>query len=168
MNHTNSPPRSTIIGLGHLPTCAPGNSVDRDAMKKSLTGCRVLIVEDSMINQLVLRQILEHVGVDVTAANNGREALIVMTCEGNQFDLVLMDLHMPELDGYEATRILRQEWSADQLPIIAVTADALQEDRLHCLQMGMNDHLAKPVDQDLLYVCLLNWLKNAPISRGQV
>ncbi len=158
--------KKTIIGLGRLPTSTGHALFDRSQVKKALTGYRVLMVEDQMINQMVLREILEHVGVHVTAANNGREALSVMTCEAGQFDLVLMDLHMPELDGYEATRILREEWSADELPIIAVTADVLQEDKQHCLRVGMNDHLAKPVEQDQLYGCLLKWLKGGACCSG--
>ena len=158
------PPRDAMMSSGRLPVSISATEFDRVAAKKALTGCRVLMVEDQMINQMVLREILEHVGVHVTTANNGREAITVMTCEAGRFDLVLMDLQMPILDGYEATRILRQEWSADQLPIIAVTAHALQEDRQHCLQVGMNDHLSKPVEQDQLYVCMIKWLKGACCS----
>ena len=153
------PPMDVKSSSEPLPVSTRATDLDRVAAKKALTGCRVLMVEDQMINQLILREILEHVGVHVTTANNGREAITVMTCEAGRFDLVLMDLQMPVLDGYEATRILRKEWPADKLPIIAVTAHALQEDRQHCLQVGMNDHLAKPVEQDQLYVCMLKWLK---------
>ncbi len=166
MSQISYPPRNTIVGLGCLPESVRLSEVSKDIVKNALTGCRVLMVEDQLINQMVLREILERVGVEVTTANNGREALTVMTCHANRFDLVLMDIHMPELDGYEATRILRQEWSADQLPIIAVTTDALKEDRQHCLQVGMNDHLAKPVAQDQLYGCLLKWLKCDPCCAG--
>ncbi len=167
MNPKTRPRMDAIPTLRRLTAPHHHNQIDRVAAKKALTGSRVLMVEDSLINQLVLREILEHVGVHVTAANNGREALTVMTCEAGRFDLVLMDLQMPVLDGYEATRILRKEWSADQLPIIAVTAHALQEDRQHCLQVGMNDHLTKPVDQDQLYLCLLKWLKGSCCSGQQ-
>jgi two-component system, sensor histidine kinase and response regulator len=158
------PPRDAMSSSGRLPVSVPAAEFDRGAAKRVLTGCRVLMVEDQMINQMVLREILEHVGVHVTTANNGQEAITVMTCEAGRFDLVLMDLQMPVLDGYEATRILREEWSADQLPIIAVTAHALQEDRQHCLQVGMNDHLTKPVEQDQLYVCMIKWLKGSCCS----
>ena len=167
MNHEIGTRKDSGARSEQLPAPPPHKKLDRVAAKRALTGCRVLMVEDQLINQLVLREILEHAGMHVTVANNGREAVTVMTCESGRFDLVLMDLQMPELDGYEATRIIRREWSADQLPIIAVTAHALQEDRHHCLQAGMNDHLAKPVDQDQLYVCMLKWLKCAPCCQGQ-
>ena len=132
--------------------------LDRATVKNALTGHRVLMVEDQEINQMVLREILEQVGVQVTAAGNGREALTVMSREEGRFDSVLMDLQMPELDGYEATRLIRKQWPADRLPIIALTAHAGQEDRYHCLQAGMNDHLTKPVNPEQIYECLLKWM----------
>ena len=73
------------------------------------------------------------------------------------FDLLLMDLQMPEMDGYEATRLIRERWPADRLPIIAMTAHASEEERQRCFGAGMNDHLAKPVTPDQFYSCLITW-----------
>jgi PAS domain S-box-containing protein len=139
------------------PVSTNTGTVDRTVASTVLTGCRVLVVEDQPLNQQVMRELLQQVGADVTLAVDGREALTVVAREENEFDIILMDLQMPELDGYEATRLLRKEWPARQFPIIAMTAHASREERERCLQAGMNDHLTKPVNPELLYACILKW-----------
>ena len=118
----------------------PEPALERITVREVLTGCRVLVVEDQPINQQALRELLEQVGALVTVAADGREALSAVTREECRFDAVLMDLQMPVMDGYEATLMLRRQWPADRLPIIAMTAhaDPKSSDRglpcqtLHC------------------------------------
>lgn len=119
-------------------------------------GKKILVVEDQMINQQVIRELLERLALQVTLADNGRIALEKV--QSQSFDLVLMDIQMPELDGMETTRQLRQLPGLQQLPVIAMTAHAFEEERQQCLASGMNDHLAKPVDPQLLQRALCRWL----------
>jgi PAS domain S-box-containing protein len=117
-----------------------------------LKGLRVLAVDDVQINQTVIAELLKSEGALVTLADNGRlgvDAVLSVT-PGHAFDVVLMDIQMPVMDGYEATRLIRcvPQWA--QLPIIAVTANVLESDRAKCLAAGMNHHLAKPYDLDEL------------------
>ncbi|MDO7173495.1 7TM diverse intracellular signaling domain-containing protein [Mariniflexile sp. AS56] len=113
----------------------------------------ILIVEDNKLNQMIMRKILSSLpNVTFAVANNGQEALD--TLKRDVYDLVLMDLQMPIMDGYEATRIIRSGElgsTINNIPIIAVTADALQETRKRVLDLGMNDYMTKPVDRDLLF-----------------
>lgn len=108
-----------------------------------LPGIRVLLAEDAPDNQILIRRFLEVAQAIVEVANNGHEA--VDKALKGEFDVILMDMHMPELDGLQATRILRQQ--GFRKPIIAVTANALLEERMHCLHAGCDDHLAKPVSR---------------------
>ena len=156
---------------GTVPTPEPELTLDRGAVTAALTGCRVLVVEDQPVNQQVLRDLLEQVGAIVSIAADGREALTTVTADAGRFDVVLMDLQMPELDGYEATLLLRKQWPVELLPIIALTAHARKEERDRCLNVGMNDHLVKPVNPHRLYACLMRWvtpgLKQEPLSPGE-
>jgi two-component system sensor histidine kinase/response regulator len=118
-----------------------------------LRGARILLVEDNEINQQIALELLEGVGATVTVANNGREA-VDFVLNGPQppaFDVVLMDLQMPEMDGYQATARLRAEAGFATLPIIAMTAHATMEERQRCLGAGMNDHISKPIDPGNLF-----------------
>jgi len=110
-----------------------------------LAGLKVLLVEDNKINQLVASTLLQKQGVKVTIVNNGQEALDSALYGGDVYDAVLMDLHMPVMDGREATRALRQKFNRSQLPIIALTANALASERASCIELGMNDYLTKPI-----------------------
>jgi two-component system sensor histidine kinase/response regulator len=125
------------------------------------TGVRVLLVEDNEVNQQVATELLESAGASVAIANHGGEALRILT-EGEQpppFDVVFMDLQMPEMDGFTATRLLRAQPQLQRLPIIAMTAHALVEERQRCLEAGMNDHVSKPIDPDALFATLMRWAK---------
>ena len=128
------------------------------------TGIRVLLVEDNEMNQQVATELLESAGAIVRVANHGGEAVKILT-EGDQapaFDVVFMDLQMPEMDGFTATRLLRRAPRLHKLPIIAMTAHALVEERQRCLDAGMNDHVSKPIDPDHLLSTLLRWAKPRP------
>jgi two-component system sensor histidine kinase/response regulator len=117
---------------------------------------RVLLAEDNPINQEVVVELLRSAGLNVDVASNGLEALAMG--EANAYDLVLMDVQMPEVDGLQATRALRKTPNGRFVPIIAMTANAFSESREACLVAGMNDHIAKPFDPNDLYATLLRWL----------
>ncbi len=120
-------------------------------------GARVLLVEDNKVNQQVAGELLHSLGFDVTTADNGREALDFI--EREEYDAVLLDLQMPIMDGYETTRQIRSEKKRQNLPVIAMTAAALIQDKEKCLAAGMNDHIAKPIDPDMLVATLAKWIK---------
>ena len=118
---------------------------------RELRGARVLLVEDNEINQQIANELLTQAGVIVTVASNGREAVEEVATGGKNFDMILMDIQMPEMDGYEATRHIRAGNLGKHIPIIAMTAHALAEERQKALDAGMDDHVSKPVDPDALY-----------------
>ncbi len=127
-----------------------------------LAGARVLVVEDNEINRLIAGQLLQHWGVEVEQAENGRQALEAVdraSAVGQPFDAVLMDLQMPEMDGCEATRALRRRPDGAKLPIIAYTAAALVGERDKAFEAGMNDFTPKPADRALLFQVLRRWLR---------
>jgi two-component system sensor histidine kinase/response regulator len=112
-----------------------------------LRGARILLTEDNEINQQIAIELLENAGAAITVANNGREAVDILSrSTGAPFDVVLMDLQMPEMDGYQATAKIRSDSRFTSLPIVAMTAHATVEERQRCLAAGMNDHIAKPID----------------------
>lgn len=124
-----------------------------------LNGLHVLLVDDHRTNQLIMTRILENSGAQVTTADNGRDALEL--CEQQIFDVILMDWHMPVMDGVDATRGLRSGTSANKdVPVLALTASALDKDREHCLAAGMNEVLTKPVDTRRLLQLLSAILNN--------
>ena len=123
-------------------------------------GQRVLLVEDNEVNRELAEEMLANVGLLVDTAENGAQAVERVFQEA--YDLVLMDCQMPVMDGYEATRRIREDARAAELPIIAMTANALAADRERCLAAGMNDHIAKPIDVALLYSTLAQWLATVP------
>lgn len=128
-----------------------------EILKAQYAGCKILLAEDDWINQEVALELLREVaGLDIELADNGRVAVNLV--QQQHFDLILMDLLMPELDGLDATRQIRQLPGYANTPIIALTANAFDEDRERCLAAGMNDHLSKPVDPDQLFNTLLKWL----------
>jgi two-component system sensor histidine kinase/response regulator len=127
-----------------------------------LLGAHVLLAEDNAINTEVARNMLERLGVSVTTAENGAEA--VTRLQQQHVDLVLMDIQMPVMDGYQATQQIRQMPQYAKLPIIALTAHAMKGDREKCLAAGMNGHVAKPIDPDELYNALTRWIETKPHS----
>ena len=134
-------------------TVQAGPSFDIDRMR----GARILLVEDNEINQEVAIGQLEDAEAFVDLAENGEVALEMI--RDNDYDAVLMDMQMPVMDGIEATRVIRSNPRFQTLPIIAMTANAMASDRILCLDAGMNDHIAKPIDPDQLFGVLLRWIR---------
>ncbi|MES2682765.1 MAG: ATP-binding protein [Pseudomonadota bacterium] len=135
--------------LGLAPAAVAGVSQDPSSAPASLRGCRVLLAEDNEINREIAIGMLQRAGADVTIANHGEEALQALRSQA--FDVVLMDLQMPVMDGLTAVRLIRTEARWASLPVIAMTANAMVEDQQRCIEAGMNDHIAKPVDAAVLY-----------------
>ena len=119
-------------------------------------------MEDNEVNRKVATRLLAKLQVQVDIAVNGLEA--VQKATETAYDLILMDCQMPEMDGYEATRTLRQQ--GVQTPIIALTANALEGDREKCLACGMNDYLSKPIQADKLRLTLARWLSDEPLQQA--
>ena len=124
-----------------------------------LRGLRLLLVEDNEINREIATELLVDAGLQVDIAENGRIACERVRDHGETYAGVLMDVQMPEMDGVSATRVIRESWPADRLPIIAMTAHAYEEEKQRCFAAGMNDHIAKPVDPAMLMRTLDRWLK---------
>jgi signal transduction histidine kinase/CheY-like chemotaxis protein len=120
-----------------------------------LTGLRLLVVEDNPLNQQVAFELLSNEGAQVTLASTGESGVAAALFATPPFDAVLMDIQMPDIDGYAATAEIRQHDSMRSLPIIAMTANVMLEDRSACLAAGMNDHVGKPIDLDTLVMTLL-------------
>jgi two-component system, sensor histidine kinase len=143
----------------------PGLS-DLSASPLQMNGVRILLAEDHPINRLVVRELLEHVGILVDTAVNGKEAVAAVAGVRLPYDAVLMDVQMPELNGYDATRAIRGLPGCASLPVIALTAHALVEERARCLAAGMDDHLAKPIDPALLYQTLARWIDTSALPQS--
>ncbi|MBF0302643.1 MAG: response regulator [Desulfamplus sp.] len=171
-----------------------GSFEDSEIIKPTdtLKGARVLIVEDNILNQQVATEILNDVGLVVEIANNGKEALdaiiknqsaikqkssetnqqedaLTAVAEQQYYDLVLMDIQMPVMGGYEATALIRQNSECQNLPIVAMTAHAMTGAKEACIEAGMNDYVSKPIDPDELYRVLAQWIKPKTVktSEGQ-
>lgn len=123
-------------------------------IKKAISGRRILLVEDNEINRQVVFELVEKVGVLVDVAEDGASA--VKKAKEISYDLILMDLHMPVMDGMEATKQIR-EYNT-QIPIIAITADTMDDVKIKCKQVGINEVITKPIDPDMLYEVLVNWI----------
>ncbi len=145
-----------------------GNGMIKDHDRMSVTipktetvpqwhGKRALIAEDNEINRQVLRELLEQTGLQVFEAVNGKKA--VQYTKEQDFDVIFMDIQMPEMDGFEASRLIRAGNS--DIPIIAITAHAMVEEKEKCLASGMNDHVTKPIDPEKLFTALQKWLKTS-------
>ncbi|NYZ11094.1 PAS domain S-box protein [Azospirillum sp. RWY-5-1] len=150
-----------MVALGRNAPASPvpprRRTDDEPAVDMSaLVGRRVLLVEDNPINQQVACGLLELVGVAAMVAGSGEDALQML--RERSFDAVLMDIQMPGLDGYQTTGVVRGELGLADLPIIAMTAHAMTGDRERCLEAGMNDHVAKPIDPHELHAALTRWL----------
>ena len=148
----NMPPAPPIPGQAELD------------LRRRATGLRVLLAEDNPVNQEVALELLRSVGLQADLAHHGAQAVEMALANPQAYSAVLMDVQMPEMDGMEATHELRG--GGFMAPIIAMTANAFSEDRAACLAAGMNDHVAKPVDPEALYVTLLRWLPGNPSTGG--
>ncbi|NTW77031.1 MAG: response regulator, partial [Syntrophaceae bacterium] len=140
-----------------------------DEREYNLQGAYVLLVEDNNINQQLAVELLESVGVTSDVADNGREA-VDMLCKAKvppSYDMVLMDIQMPELDGYEATRIIRSDARFQALPIIAMTAHAMVKDKQRILAAGMKDHITKPIDPDRMFKTMEKYYSKGKEAAGQ-
>lgn len=151
---------NTALSLLRRPTVrniAQDKPADQlDELKSKYAGTRILLVEDNEINQLVASELLKLGGLVADVAPNGAVALEML--RGNAYALVLMDIHMPVMDGLMATRAIRQSPEWRSLPILAMSAAVDEKDRQICLEAGMNDFVLKPVEPDLLASTLLRWL----------
>jgi len=138
-----------------LPEESGGAEDQAAAVPKELHGMRVLVAEDNTINQMIIEELLSSVGIEVTMADNGIHALKAL--EKERFDVVLMDIQMPEMDGLTAAAQIRANHRYDDLPVLAMTANAAAEHKTESMKVGMNDHLIKPIDVDQLYAALKMW-----------
>ena len=134
-----------------------GRQAELEALKP-IQGASLLVVEDNEINQQVARELLEQALFRVDIANHGKEAMQML--DKNQYDCVLMDVQMPVMDGFTATRELRKDKRHEGLPILAMTANATHEDRQRCEEAGMDDHIAKPIIPKVLFETLLKWVEH--------
>ncbi|SDL37598.1 Signal transduction histidine kinase [Maridesulfovibrio ferrireducens] len=132
----------------------------RNGMPANVAGAHILLAEDNDLNQQVAREILEGADVTVSIANNGQEAVEMI--KTNTYDAVLMDIQMPIMDGFQAVKNIRSDKNLQSIPIIAMTAHALVGDREKSLLAGMNDHVTKPIDPDVLMEILSKWLPEKP------
>lgn len=158
----SSPGKGSIFSLA-IPFSIPkkedalSEETTKAALSEELRGLRVLVVEDNLINQMIVDELLTSVGIEVTMADNGILALDAL--QKGIFDVVLMDIQMPEMDGLTATAQIRADHGYDDLPVLAMTANAAAEHRAESLKVGMNDHLTKPIDVKQLYNSLKKWGK---------
>ena len=127
------------------------------SIPNSIRGAKILLAEDNKINQMVAKELLKVEGFETTVAENGRIAIEMLKTQ--KFDLVLMDVQMPEMDGFEATRAIRADELLKDIPILAMTANAMAGDRELSLEAGMNDYIAKPIDPKILYNALVKWIR---------
>ncbi|HEV7803499.1 MAG TPA: response regulator [Burkholderiales bacterium] len=154
--------RAVSLAAGLPAHPAPPPLVDK---QHRAIDARVLLAEDNSVNQELALEMLRSLGCEVELAENGNE--VIEAVEGGRFDLILMDCQMPEMDGFEATRMLRKMHVAsaaggERIPIVAVTANAMEGDRERCIAAGMDDYLAKPFTQGQLWNVLVKWGRGAP------
>ena len=155
-NETDKKMESRRYGSDHS---LRGDATKAGTGNDRLRGARILLVEDNELNREVALGLMEDAGFEIAVAMNGQEALDKIT---EKFDLVLMDVQMPVMDGYEATKAIRKMENLKNLPVVAMTANALVGDREKCLAAGMNDHVPKPIDPGELFRALDRWIVDRP------
>ncbi len=138
------------------PAPTSGTEDAETRLRRNFAGARILLVEDEPVSREVARSVLDDAGLSVDLAEDGQQALDL--ARQNRYDLILMDMQMPNLNGVDATKAIRAESLNRATPILAMTANAFDEDRQACLEAGMNEHITKPVDPDRLHETLLKWL----------
>jgi CheY-like chemotaxis protein len=145
------------MGMANEP--APQRLITRDTPAETQSRARVLVVEDNVVNQKVAARMLEKLGCRVDVVANGHEAIEAVTRIA--YHCIFMDCQMPEMDGYEATTVIRRReaLSGAHVPIIAMTANAMESDRERCLAAGMDDYVSKPVEPDELRRALRQWIQ---------
>lgn len=151
-------------GISHPAMAPPRCHAPAAPEWQALRGRTVLLVEDNAINQEVARDLLELVGMDVHVAGDGPQALAAL--KDHAFDIVLMDIHMPGMDGIETTGVIRHGLGLQALPVLALTADAMSADRIRCIEGGMNDHISKPIDAEAMFRTIAAWLPPVAAPRG--
>ena len=136
-------------------------------LEMEFAGVRALLAEDNETNQMVATELLSRLGIELDIADNGRKAVAMAREHKGRYAAILMDMQMPEMDGLEATRVLRADPEFRNLPIIAMTANAMRQDLEACLAAGMNDHIVKPIDRGVMAATLRRWLpRNAAVEAG--
>lgn len=148
--------RLALADAGPARRARPQRIAAEEVLRQEFAGCRVLLVEDEPVNQEVSRTLLEEVGLQVDLADDGQVAVARAAAE--KYALILMDVQMPQMNGLDATRAIRSAGLNQATPIIAMTANAYDEDRARCLAAGMNAHVGKPVCPQLLFSTLVDWL----------
>ncbi|MEO5333942.1 MAG: response regulator [Magnetococcus sp. YQC-5] len=156
----------TALGIKTLPHAAKATGKLGLEVVEQIRGARILLVEDNEINQQVATELLELAGMVVTVADNGRVCLEQL--QSHSFDVVFMDLQMPVMDGLTATQEIRKNTAHQDLPIIAMTANAMASDRDKCLEAGMNDHVGKPINPHEMFGVLAKWVKPREGLGGQI
>jgi CheY-like chemotaxis protein len=131
-------------------------------LREQFSGSRILLVEDNLINSEVTTTLLVGTGLVVETAEDGAEA--VAKVRANDYDLILMDIQMPVMNGLDATRLIRSMNDHADLPILAMTANVFEDDRQACIEVGMNDFVAKPVEPKSLYSMLVKWLSEKKLG----
>lgn len=126
----------------------------------------ILVVEDNLTNRLVLKKILHQTGATIVLANHGKQAL--QLCQNNSFDVILMDWHMPVLDGLVATRLLRKDINYAQVPILGLTASVMEEDIKICIEAGMNEVIAKPINREELFRAITTYTEKLPTQNANI
>ncbi|PHV11762.1 response regulator [Chitinimonas sp. BJB300] len=155
----------TLFGSKEAEVAVPAST---PAKVQGLDGIRILLVEDNEVNQQIAAELLQGIGLSIEVAGNGQEALDKLHRQGpDYYAMVFMDLQMPVMDGHEATLAIRADRRFDALPIVAMTAHAMVEERERCLREGMQDHISKPIEPDTLYACAHRWVNKQTIAPTQ-
>lgn len=162
---------SIIKTFGKIPLVVPSKPVINDIIDdqlKIISGSRILLVEDVAVNQQIAKEFLEDTGFIVDIAENGQEA--VEKVKADAFDLVFMDLQMPVMDGYDSSICIRMLKNAEELPIVAMTADVMQGVKKKCLAIGMQDMVSKPIEPEFLFKVLIRWIepKNSKMQSSEI